>query len=83
MHFLAIYIGLCIIFFPLMLILFKISPYGWEDENGFHHVSEKEELITFPLKKKIAISHFKINFKFAHYQKLDQSNSNHPITLSL
>ncbi len=82
MYFLEIYIGLCIIFFLLIVILIKISPSGWEDENGFHQLSTKENTITFPLKNKSAMNHLSINFKIAHYQNLDNRRSGHPITLA-
>jgi hypothetical protein len=41
MIFLVIYIGLCIIFFPIIFKLLKTAPTGWEDHNGFHQ--EKED----------------------------------------
>ena len=83
MLFLEIYIGLCIIVFAIMLILFKIAPSGWEDENGFHHLEEKEELIIFPLKKTTANNLPAIDFKLPHYQRLKKRKSGLQITLGL
>jgi hypothetical protein len=42
MIFLEIYIGLCIIFFLITLILLKSAPTGWEDKYGFHLGKENE-----------------------------------------
>ena len=44
MIFLEIYIGLCIIFFLITLILLKNAPTGWEDKNGFHLGKENETI---------------------------------------
>jgi len=52
MLFLEIYIGLCIVFFPVVLWRLKKAPTGWQDENGFHLKKPEEKLIKFPLKKK-------------------------------
>jgi hypothetical protein len=83
MLFLEIYMGLCIVSFPLMLLLFKTAPLGWEDKNGYHQKSNEEKLIPFPLKKRVARDHLTINFKLAHYQKLDSSNFDLQITLGV
>jgi hypothetical protein len=83
MLFLEIYLGLCVIFFLIILLLLESSPVGWEDEDGFHMANEQENLIIFPLKKKVAINPPVIHFKFSHYQRLENENSGHPITLNL
>ena len=66
-----------------MLFLLKISPFGWEDENGFHQIRIEEKLISFPLKKRVAGNLHTVNLELAPYQKLDNSNSDHQITLGL
>ena len=80
---LEIYMGLCVIFFLILLLLLETSPIGWEDEDGFHMANEQENLIIFPLKKKVAIKLPALHFKFSHYQWLENENSGHPITLNL
>ena len=72
MHFLVIYMGLCVVSSLIMLILFKFSPDGWQDENGFHLINEKEKLITFPLQKKVAGNYHTVHFNLAHHQKFDK-----------
>ena len=79
---LEIYIGLCIIVFAIMLILFKTAPTGWQDENGFHQLEEKEELITFPLKKTTANNLPAIDSELTHYQRLKKRKSGLQITLA-
>jgi hypothetical protein len=83
MVFLMIYMGLCIIFFLILLFLLETSPVGWEDKDGFHMADEQENLIIFPLKKKEPINKLAIHFKLTPYQKLEYRESGNPITLSL
>jgi len=82
MLFFEIYVGLCIFFFPIMLLLFKTAPLGWEDKNGYHQKATEEKLISFPLTKRVASNHPTINFNLAQYQKLDSSNFDLQITLA-
>jgi len=79
---LEIYIGLCAVSFLTILVAFKNSPSGWQDEDGFHQISENEQLITFPLEKKAAGNYLAINFNSAHRQKLEKGNSRLQITLA-
>ena len=79
---LEIYIGLCAVSFLILLAAFKNSPSGWQDEDGFHQLNEKEKLITFPLEKKAAGNYLAINFNSAHRQKLDRRRSGLQITLA-
>ena len=74
---------LCVIFFLIILLILESSPIGWEDEDGFHMADEQENLIMFPLKKKVAINQPAIRFKLSHYQRLESENSGLPITLNL
>ncbi len=83
MLFLEIYLGLCVIFFLIILLLLESSPVGWEDEDGFHMANEQENLIIFPLKKKITINQPAIHLKLSYYKKLENRTSGHPITLNL
>ncbi|MEG8947309.1 hypothetical protein [Rosettibacter firmus] len=34
-------IGYLILFFVGIMLVIKKSPYGYEDENGFHYLNEK------------------------------------------
>jgi hypothetical protein len=81
MLFLEIYMGLSFVSFLIILILLKISPSGWQDENGFHLAEEKEKLITFPLRKNVAGNFLTINFNLARNEKLEKRNSGLQITL--